>query len=72
MVANTRLFCLINAVAGSNVARLKDDQKASGRETPSELPFISVQSQVALSVVDMPEAIGNLLDRGLEDYFRGR
>ena len=29
-------------------------------------------TQVALDVADMPEDLGNLLDKGLEDYFRDR
>jgi len=29
-------------------------------------------SQVAVDVVDMPEELGKLLDKGLEDHFRGR
>lgn len=28
--------------------------------------------QVALDVADMPEDLGNLLDKGIEDHFRGR
>ena len=29
-------------------------------------------SQVALDVADMPEELGTLLDRGIEDHFRDR
>lgn len=29
-------------------------------------------AQVALDVSDMPEDLGNLLDKGLEDHFRDR
>lgn len=29
-------------------------------------------AQVALSVADMPDEMGDLLDRGIEDHLRGR
>ena len=29
-------------------------------------------SQVSLDVNDMPEDLGNLLDKGIEEHFRGR
>jgi len=29
-------------------------------------------AQVALDVADMPEELGKLLDKGIEDHFRGR
>lgn len=33
---------------------------------------IGRRSQVALDVTDIPEDLGNLLDNGIADHFRGR
>ncbi|GGB07861.1 antitoxin [Brucella endophytica] len=32
----------------------------------------SANSQVAIDVADMPEELGKLWDKGVEDHFRGR
>jgi hypothetical protein len=51
-------------------------KKSEGQPTPNTCDLTKARStghctQVALDVADMPEDLGRLLDKGIEEYFYG-
>lgn len=73
MVSKAVLYHLINHGTGDpEVKRPSEEKESSARDVPSEARPTGRPSQVALDVVDVPEDLGTLLDKGLEDHFRDR